>query len=98
MAGNIPADTLNELVGNEPVNVRVMHQAPVSMSLNVRMLAASNQLPTFTGGSAEGMMRRLVILPFSHPPATPDTDLKEALRREAAGSIPGRSATAHERH
>lgn len=85
LGGAIKADGLNELISNEAVTVRAMYQQAVSMRLNVRMLAASNQLPTFTGGSAEGMQRRLIVLPFLHPPTEPDTGLKDRLRGEAAG-------------
>ena len=85
LGGAIKADGLNELISNEAVTVRALYQKAVSMRLNVRMLAASNQLPTFTGGSAEGMQRRLLVLPFLRPPTEPDTGLKDRLRGEAAG-------------
>ena len=85
LAGTLPAEKINKLISNEEVSVRAMYQKPTPMRLGLRMLAASNQMPTFSGGSTEGMMRRVVALPFPHPPKEADLGLKVALQKEAAG-------------
>jgi len=75
----------NAIVSNEPVEVMKKYQDTTSERLGVVIWRFFNDTPSASGGGLEGMGRRIVTFRFDNPVSTPDTNLKEKLRGEAAG-------------
>jgi putative DNA primase/helicase len=83
-AGNQLAEGLiKELTGNEgKINAREPYGKPFEFDAQAKLILVSNHAPRLRGGRSRAMERRLRLVPFEHPPATPDTALKAALETE----------------
>ena len=84
--GFLPSSsTFNKVVSNERVDFRYLFRDGGYERLGVVILWCSNDPIAISKNGAEGVGRRLVTIPFNHPPTCPDMDLAEKLRSELAG-------------
>lgn len=84
--GFLPSSsTFNKVVSNERVDFRYLFRDGGYERLGVVILWCSNDPIIISKNGAEGVGRRLVTVPFNHPPAIPDMNLGEKLRDELAG-------------
>jgi putative DNA primase/helicase len=72
---------VNEITGGDQLSGRHPAGRPFDFMPTHKPLLHGNHLPRLKG-AATGLKRRLGILPFNHPPETPDRGLKAALRAE----------------
>jgi len=72
---------IKELTGGDLVSARYMRQDFFTYRPQFKLLIAGNHLPRL-GAVTHAMIRRIVILPFSHKPAAPDKGLAEKLKSE----------------
>ena len=77
--------TFNDVVSNEPVQVKKLYEDITSERLGVVVWRFYNDQPGASGGGLEGMGRRIVTFRFDNVVARPDRNLKAALVAEAAG-------------
>jgi P4 family phage/plasmid primase-like protien len=76
----------NKVVSNEPVEVKKLYHDRTTTRLGVVIIRAYNafiQVPT----DAEGLDRRLTVIPFQHSPAVVNPQLAEQLRAELPGIL-----------
>ena len=74
----------NKVVSNEPVEVKKLYRDGYSTRLGVVVVRAYNSFLSVPDG-AEGLDRRLTVIPFRHRPQSVDIDLAEKLRAELPG-------------
>jgi putative DNA primase/helicase len=74
----------NKVVSNEPVEVKKLYQDTHTVRLGVVVVRAYNAFISVPDG-AEGLDRRMVVIPFRHQPKTIDTGLSQKLERELPG-------------
>jgi putative DNA primase/helicase len=77
---------VNEMTGGDRLSGRHPAGRPFDFSPTHKPLLHGNYMPK-VHGQASGLKRRLAILPFNRPPATPDRGLKAALRAEWPGIL-----------
>jgi P4 family phage/plasmid primase-like protien len=77
--------TFNNVVSNEPVEVKKLYSDVGSDRLGVVVWRFFNDQPGASGGGLEGMGRRLVTFRFTKQIDSPDRQLKEKLITESAG-------------
>lgn|GEM_PF-1192166 len=76
--------SFNQVVSNEPVSVKKLYKDTHTRRLGVVVVRAYNAFISVPDG-AEGLDRRMVVIPFQNPPKTIDTSLSEKLRVELSG-------------
>jgi P4 family phage/plasmid primase-like protien len=77
--------TFNDVVSNEPVQVKKLYEDVTSERLGVVVWRFYNDQPGASGGGLEGMGRRIVTFRFDKVVSKPDRNLKPTLISEAAG-------------
>jgi len=75
----------NAVVSNEPVEVKLLYKDAHPQRLGVVVWRFFNDSPGASGGSVEGMGRRIITIPFDVEPSKRDPLLKEKIVAEAAG-------------
>jgi putative DNA primase/helicase len=74
----------NEIITNEPVQVKVLYKNIVNTTLNTFMVRAYNSVPPSPFGS-EGLDRRLIAMAFDHRPEVKDIHLQTKINAELSG-------------
>jgi P4 family phage/plasmid primase-like protien len=77
--------TFNNVVSNEPVEVKKLYADSSSERLGVVIWRFYNDQPGASGGGLEGMGRRIITFRFDNVVSRPDRNLKATLVGEAAG-------------
>ena len=75
----------NKICSNEPVPLKKLYHNRTTAVLNTVTVFAMNKLLGFTSAGAEGLSRRLHVLPFNHKPKKRDPFLKDNLAQELEG-------------
>lgn len=75
----------NKVVSNEAVGVKKLFKDKITTRLGVVIVRAYNDFIAVPSSGTEGLDRRLCVIPFSHPPTSPDYALSEKLRQELPG-------------
>jgi putative DNA primase/helicase len=72
---------VNEITGSDHLSARQPRGRVFDFVPSHKLWINGEQVPELKS-VASGLRRRLRIIPFNHPPATPDPNLKSALRNE----------------
>jgi putative DNA primase/helicase len=76
--------TLNKIISNEPVGVKLLYKDVKQTRLNTFLIRAYNKvLPTPNG--SQGFDRRLIVMRFNHKPSRPDPQLQAKINAELSG-------------
>lgn len=76
--------TFNSIVSNEAIPIKVLFKDAISARLCTTIIRAYNRTLEVPDGS-EGLDRRVIVVPFNHPPKEVDLDLSEKLQQELPG-------------
>ena len=76
------AATMKRLTGGDVIRARRMRQDFVEFRPSHLLTLVTNHLPVMPTGDDPAVWRRVRVVPFDRPPATPDKRLGEALREE----------------
>ena len=79
------AGQLNQIISNEPVEVKKLYLNESTQRLCVVVWRAYNDNPTTSGGGVEGLGRRLITFRFKNIPKVPNTNLLDELLNEIEG-------------
>ena len=85
--GRINTAVIKRLTGGDRLRARRMYREHVEFDPSHLMCLHTNHLPAVVNGGDSGLWRRLYVVPFDKPPATPDTHLGTRLRLEADGIL-----------
>ena len=77
---------LKEITGGEPIRARFMHKDEFTYEPQFKLFFLGNSRPELRSID-EGIKRRLLLVPFTVKPETPDTFLAEKLREEYEGIL-----------
>jgi putative DNA primase/helicase len=77
---------VNEITGSDHLSARQPRGRVFDFVPSHKLWINGEQVPELKS-IASGLRRRLRIIPFNHPPAIPDPNLKQALRREYPGIL-----------
>jgi len=77
---DLPAFT--NMVSGEQMSVPRRMREPVDVKWTAPFVITCNEIPTFRGVHADGIWRRLVIVPFEHTVIAPDPTLTASQRTE----------------
>jgi putative DNA primase/helicase len=75
----------NNIVSNEPVEIKLLYKNVHSTRLGVVIWRFFNDTPGASGGGVEGMGRRIITIPFDVTPKRKEPSLKAAIISEVAG-------------
>lgn len=76
--------TFNSIVSNEAIPIKVLFKDAISARLCTTVIRAYNRTLEVPDGS-EGLDRRVIVVPFNHPPKEVDLELSEKLQQELPG-------------
>lgn len=77
--------TFKALTAGDPVVARHPYGRPFPLQFDGKFMFGSNSLPVID--EVEGMWKRLIILPFNHPPQRVDTTLMQKLKETELSGI-----------
>jgi putative DNA primase/helicase len=77
---------VKQLTGGDTVRARFMRQDEFQFTPQFKLTIAGNRAPSLRNVD-DAMRRRLIVVPFTRRPSTPDPDLAEKLKAEAPGIL-----------